>query len=407
MRTIVVVGAGFAGTHAAQTLATELSDRRGIRLRVISAQSHFLFTPLWTSVALAASPLSQAAVPVRKLLPASVELSIDEVRCVDHERRVLVGEHAEHDYDYLIVTAGVDNDWGQQTSALQFARPCRSGRDAVDARDAVEAALRAAKQTADPADARRLSTFVVVGGGPNGVEAAATIADLVSEFDPGGAGRVMLVERESRLLPEQDVDILDRVMPHLDAMGVQVRLGDAVVSVGEDRVELASRDAIGCGATFWCAGVRGVPLFEASSVQTDERSLAIVHQNLQVVGKPGFYVAGDAAAPPSGAMMSASTAVEQAHTAAHNVIAEMAGRSRRPWAPAPQGFGITLGRTNAVAMTRGGTLLSGRGARAVMAAASATLLPRATRSIALLPELLSDAFGPRTPSSEIRRLLKE
>lgn len=384
----------------AQSLAGELSGRRGIQLSLVSDRSHFLFTPLWSAVASGQSALTQVAIPIRSLVDHT-EVVLDRVRRIDLDARCIVGERVRLDFDFLVVAPGSQTDWGAHPEFEHVALPCRSGRDAVDAHDAVDRAFEAAAGVTDSDLQRRLLTFVIVGAGATGVELAAHLASRLEALIVDGvhgdlplAARVVLIEREREVLPQFGEELRRIALTHLQNAGVELELGRSVVGCSPERVELHTQDAIGCGTIFWCGGVRPGRWLGESGFETDEIGRVLVHQSLQAVGQHGVYVLGDAAGVPQGGPMTADVAVQQADTVTRNIIADLSGRSRRDWVYEAGGTFISLGQTNAIADYRG-VVLVGRAAQALWGATTTRLLPGGVRGLALVPDLFAGAFAAR------------
>lgn len=403
VRRILILGSGFAGLHAAQHLSEELASRRNIELTMLTDRSHFLFSPLWMSVATGGSKLSQAAIPLTKLVDDPIRLVVDRATTIDLEAREVVGERNRYPFDYLLLAVGSETDWRGHPRFEESVVSCKSGRDAVDAFEAVNAALERAR-AAEPSQRRGALTFTVAGGGPTGVE---LMARLASRFDhelrhrlPAAVEaeiRLILVEPQPTLLPDLDEDLGPIALDHLRSAGVEVRLGDSVIDCTSDRVELSSGDAYACETTFWCAGVRTPQWLTDVGFETDEDGRILVTRNLHVVGAHGVYAAGDVAGVGD-VPMDADVAVSQAVVGARNIIADLAGRTRRAWEYEPYGRFISLGQANAVVKFRG-MILQGRPAQAIWGGAYARLLPSALQRLALVPDLFGDAFASRTPNT--------
>ncbi len=398
--------------HVAQDLANEVSSRRGLQVTMVTDQSHFLFTPLWTGVAGGTSRLTQVAMPVRSLLDDDVRVELAEVQHIDLAARRVHAGRLTVDYDFLVLATGATTNWGAHAEFEAHALPCRTGRDAVDAYDAVDRAFERAAQITDPAERRRALTFVIVGAGATGVELIARIASRFEaqrgrELDAAlvSQSRLVLIERRDRVLPDLDEAMSDHAREHLRGAGIEVRLGEAVVACTAERVELSTQDAIGCGTIFWCGGVRSPAWLTDVGFETEASGRIVVHRTLQAVGQHGVYIAGDLASTGEHVPLNADAATQQARTVARNIIADLSGRSRKDWTYEPSGTFITLGRSNAVASYRG-MILVGRTAQALSAAMTARLLPQGVRGLTLVPDLFAGAFAARS-SAATQGLLTE
>ena len=410
MRRIVVLGGGFGGLAAARRLEDELSSRRGVEITVVSDRSHFLFTPLWAGVVGGTSQLAQIEIPLRSLLDRPVRFAMDRVTEVDLEHRTVVGERARYPFDFLVIAIGAETNWRGNAQWVADSMPCKSGRDAVDAFEAVGRAFVRATRLVDRADIRRALTFVVGGAGPSGVE---LMGHLVSRIQhdvlPGLETRLsvelrlLLVEPQGSLLPEFPAQMRPPVETYLREAGVDVRLHDAVVGRTSERVDLASGDSIACDNFFWCGGVRPPAWLARSGFETDTRGRILVHRDLQAVGHHAVYVVGDAAGAGDDVPMKADVAAEQGEVAAKNVVADLAGRSRRQWRYEPAPDALSMGRNEAVVLW-GGVPVNGRGAHALRATTYAKLIPGSLRRLALMRDLFAGAVARRPLPSD--RLLE-
>ncbi len=399
MRRIVILGSGFAGLHTAHHLADELGNRRHLDVTVVTDRSHFLFTPLWSSVATGTSRLPQIAIELNSLLAPPVRAVMDRATTIDLDTREVVGEQGRYPFDFLVLAVGATTDWRGLPQLAAHAHRCKSGRDAVEVFEAVERAVEAALDTEDLERARRALTFVVAGAGPTGVELAARLAcrldqDVATALPPSlvSQTRLILVEPEDTVLPGMDADLRPIAGDHLRRANVDVRLGEAVVANSPGRVSLASGETIAADNLFWCGGVRAPRWLVDAGLEVDAEGRVVVHRNLQVVGHHGVYAAGDLAATE--APMTADVAVSQAKIVARNIVADLAGRSRREWSPTSEGQYVSLGRNNAAVSTRG-LVMQGRAAQAVWGVTHSRLIPANLRKLVLIRDLLKGAFTAR------------
>ena len=410
MRRIVILGCGFGGLAAARRLADEFAPRRGVELTVVADRSHFLFTPLWASVVGGTSQLRQIQIPLRALLDHPVRIAVDRATTIDLESREVVGVQGRYPFDFLIVAVGAETDWRGHPEWVSDAISCRTGRDAVEAFEAVGNAFRRAERLADREEIRRALTFVVGGAGPTGVELVGQLADRIRQdiapmLDTRLANevRVALVEPQGEVLPDFAPQIRGGARRLLDDAQVDLRTNDGVVARARGRVELASGDAFATDNFFWCGGVRPPCWLAGAGFEVDDRGRVLVHRNLQAVGHHGIYVVGDCAGAGDEVPMKAEVAHEQADIASCNLVADLAGRSRKSWHYDGPADAIAFGRTGGAVMW-GQSLVEGRAAQALRATTYSRLAPGALRKMVLMRDLFSGAVARRT--SPAGRLLE-
>ncbi len=294
----MIVGCGFGGLFAARALR-----RAPVELLVIDRNNYHLFQPLLYQVASAALAPTHIAQPIRRILSrqGNALVMLGEVERVSlPDKTIFVGGSCL-DYDYLILASGaVDNyfgheDWGQ------YAPGMKEIEDATYIRSRLLLSFESAEIEADPGEREADLLFVIVGGGPTGVELAGAIKELAVDVIPKDfrnadtrRARVMLIEAGPRLLPALHPDSSQRALRQLQSLGVDVRLGQPVTRVFEDGVEvngerLRSRNVI------WAAGVRGSPLLETLGVPLGAGRRVLVEKDCSVPGHPNVFVIGDAA----------------------------------------------------------------------------------------------------------------
>lgn len=406
MRRIVVLGCGFGGFQAARDLQDALSSRRRVQLTVVSDHSHFLYTPLLPNVATGELDIEHITFPIRDEFDESTELVIDRVEEIDVDRRALRGQKRDVGFDYLLVACGATTDWQEHPEWADHALSLHSARDAVRLREAIATALREAAQFSDPdAIAQRL-TFVFAGGGPTGVELAAElIAALDEQQMPGvsehlrDALRFVIVEQRGSLLPDMPTELGEHARDVLRQMGLELRLGTAVVGRDASEVALSTGEIIRADNFIWAGGVRAPSLLSDTVFELDERGRIRIEPTLQARGLPGVYAIGDAARTDAELPMYSQVASQQGPAAAKNIVAELSGRGRRAWHYQHRGDLVTLGRQHALAYT-GGTLIEGRAARALYRLVHTATIPTGIRKARLFKDWLFSKGRPAsaTPS---------
>ena len=353
---VVVIGAGFGGLAAASALA----GRTGIDLTVIDSTNHHLFQPLLYQVATAALSPSDIASPVRGILPASrqVRVLMETVTGIDTAgRRVLCGG-ASVPYDQLIVATGSTASYFGHPGWRDMAPSLKTLDDALLLRRRILTAFEQAA-VADPADRARLLTFVLIGGGPTGVEMAGSIAELANDMLardyalPSTRARIVLVEAGDRILSEFASHLSDYAAKTLSGLGVEIQTGAKVTGIDPGKVQLGEA-TIATDNVIWTAGSQATPVAEWLGVQPGHGGRVAVDPRLHPSGQPEISIIGDAAIvlgkdgkPLPGL---APVAKQQGQFAARTILRRLHGR-RAPSRFVYRNYGTlaTIGRNKAVA----------------------------------------------------------
>jgi NADH:ubiquinone reductase (H+-translocating) len=296
---VVIVGAGFGGITAAQALA-----RTAVDTVLIDRTNHHVFQPLLYQSATAALAPSDIASPIRSILHRQLNTTVimGEVTAVDPARRVVaVRETAEFRYDYLILATGAAYSWFGHAEWAAHATVLKSLNDADTIRQRLLSAFEWAESRTDPAEIKRLLTFIVVGGGPTGVELAGSIAELARstlarEFRrirPGSA-RIVLCEAGPRLLAAFPPALSDYALQALSGLGVEVRLGTAVENIDPSGVA-TSCERIESANVLWCAGTQARPAATWLGVDAARNGAVKVRPDCSVPGYPEIFAIGDVA----------------------------------------------------------------------------------------------------------------
>ncbi len=347
---VVIVGAGFAGLNAARALR-----RAEVDITIIDLRNFHLFQPLLYQVAMAALNPSDIAYPIRSVFKNQanvVGVLLGEVTSVDLEgRRVVVDEEAVA-YDNLIVATGATHSYFGNDEWESVAPGLKTIEDALVIRARVLRAFERAE--ADPGDAMRLMTFVVVGAGPTGVELAGALVEIAvhamgEEFDvvdPSQA-RVILVEGTDRVLPPYPRSLSASARRQLEDLGVEVRTDSLVSAIDEGGVTLSSGERVEAGTVLWAAGVQASSLGSMLG-EVDRAGRVLVESDLSVPGHPEVFVVGDLAAVEG--VPGVAPAAMQMGRHAGRVVAT---GERRPFRYRDKGSLATIGRARAVADIKG------------------------------------------------------
>jgi NADH:ubiquinone reductase (H+-translocating) len=354
---VVVVGGGFGGLNAARALAG-----RPVRVTLLDRRNHHLFQPLLYQVATAALNASDIAAPLRSVLrrARNVTVLLAEVQRVDLAARRLMLDRGEIGYDALILAAGAGHSYFGHEDWEAFAPSLKTLEDALEIRRRVLLAYEAAEREADGAEQRALLTFVVVGGGPTGVELAGALAEISRQtiardfrvIDPTRA-RILLVEGGARVLAAFPESLSERARRSLERIGVEVRTGAIVTRVTADAVWLGS-EQIRARTVLWAAGVAASPLARTLGVPLDRAGRVPVEADLSIPGHPEVFVIGDLSLfrDPSGAPLPglAPVAIQQGRRAADNVLRRLSGQPTLAFRYHDRGTMATIGRAAAVAV---------------------------------------------------------
>ncbi|MBR0653278.1 NAD(P)/FAD-dependent oxidoreductase [Roseomonas terrae] len=354
---VVVVGGGFGG------LATVLglkNDR--VRITLIDQRNHHLFQPLLYQVATASLATSDIAWPIRWLFRGREEVAtlLGTVTGVDAaERRVLLSDGQAIAYDTLVIATGARHAYFGHDEWEPFAPGLKTLEDATTIRRRILMAFERAEREDDPLRRAALTTFVIVGGGPTGVELAGTIAELAhhtlrGEFrriDPK-ATRVVLVEAGPRILPGFRPDLSDYAKAALERLGVEISLGEAVTACTAEGATFGGT-LLPASTIIWAAGVQSSPAAAWLGAPADRAGRLKVEPDLSVPGHPEIFVIGDAAAvaAPDGSPVPgvAPAAKQQGRHVARTIRARLAGQpTARPFRYRSAGSLATIGKREAI-----------------------------------------------------------
>ncbi len=339
--TVVIVGGGFGGLAAAKALR-----RSPVRVMLVDRTNHHLFQPLLYQVATSTLSPAQIGSPLRSILGrySNITILMGEVTGIDLERRCVVGNNADRQqvplpFDYLILATGARHSYFGHDEFAPHAPGLKSLADAAAIRNKILGAFEQAEAEDDPSKHQDLLTFVIVGGGPTGVELAGAIAVLVgktlrSEFrriNPASA-RILLIDRGPRVLASFSESLSAAAKARLERLGVEVRLGSSVEHVDEMGA-VVNGERITTKTVIWAAGVAASPAGKWLQAPTDHSGRVRVANDLSVPGQPNIFVVGDTASldedghPLPGV---AQVAMQQGRYVAKLILRRLAGQPAPP-----------------------------------------------------------------------------
>ena len=371
---VVIVGCGFGGLEAARALRHAPVD-----VTIVDRTNHHLFQPLLYQVATAGLSAPAIAAPVRHLFrsQANVTSLLGEVVAVDAAaRQVVLRDGATLHYDHLVVAAGGSHSYFGHDEWAPYAPGLKTLQDAFEIRRRILLAYERAEQESDPALRKAWLTFVVIGGGPTGVEMAGTMAEIARQTLPGefrridpASARIVLLEGGSRLLQAMPGDLGVRAREQLESLGVEVRLHSRVTAVDGEGVTVQSAagaadtdtvEQIRSRCVIWAAGVAASPLgrqlAQATGAAVDRAGRVLVEPDLSLPGHPDISVVGDLAAANSHAPGQAPQPVpgvspaakQMGRAAARNIVRRLAKEPTQPFRYRDYGNLATIGRNAAV-----------------------------------------------------------
>jgi NADH:quinone reductase (non-electrogenic) len=351
---VIIIGGGFGGLDAARALA----DAK-VRITLLDRHNHHVFQPLLYQVATAALSPGDIASPIRWILrhQQNVEVFLADVTAIDTAARTVSSDGGPLSYDYLIIATGANHayfghdDWAKRAPGL------KTLDDALEMRRRVLLAFEAAERETDLEAQRRLLTFVIVGGGPTGVELAGALAEIARHTLRGNfrhvrpeSSRILLVEGGPHVLATFPEKLRRAAQKSLEKLGVEVRTGCVVTAIDDDGVT-AGGERISAQTILWAAGVAASPVAKSLGVPLDRAGRVAVEPALNLAAHPEVFVAGDLCAfvqdgkPLPGV---AQVAKQEGAHAAKNVLRAIRGEPLQPFRYVNFGNVATIGRGSAV-----------------------------------------------------------
>jgi NADH dehydrogenase len=363
---VVVVGGGFAGLYAARSLGIDPE----IRVTLVDRRNFHLFQPLLYQVATGALSPGDIAQPLRSLFrkQRNTTVILGEAVGIDVDRReIKLADGGPIRYDTLIVATGAHHSYFDHPQWAAVAPGLKTVEDATEIRRRILIAFEAAEREADPDRRRAWMTFVLVGGGPTGVELAGALGEIAHDtlrrdfraIEPDET-RIILIEAMDRILPPYPPDRSVSAQQQLEKLGVDVRTRTRVVDLDPDGVRVTGPDGtderIQAKTIFWAAGVRGARfsrlVAEATGAPMDRAGRVVVEPDLTVPGHPEIFVVGDAAVEPwkpdKPTPGVAQGAIQGGSYAAKVIRRRILGRPVEPFRYSDHGDAAIIGRLSGV-----------------------------------------------------------
>jgi len=360
MKRVVIIGGGFGGLTAAKSLL-----KYDLEIVIIDKTNHHLFQPLLYQVATAALSPADIAHPIRSSFSGNKNVSVflGEVTKIDTENKKIFFNGTSINYDYLIVAVGSRHHYFGNPGWEKFAPGLKTLNDALQIREKILLSLETAEKIQDVKERKKYLNYVIVGGGPTGVELAGAIGEIVNRnlvkdyrnIDPKQT-KVYLVEAIPKILTPFPDKLSLRAKKDLEELAVEVILNAKVTSVNENGVQLGDR-FIETKNIIWAAGNQAMPLLKNLNTELDSAGRAIVNHDLAVDNDPYVFVIGDAAAvkDDNGKLLSAiaPAAMQQGKYVAKIIGENISKEQRKKFKYKDRGIMATIGKAKAVAVIKG------------------------------------------------------
>ncbi|MDD5729997.1 MAG: NAD(P)/FAD-dependent oxidoreductase [Candidatus Omnitrophica bacterium] len=356
MKKILVLGSGFAGVNAVKALCRN----KDLEITIIDERNYHLFQPLLYQVAIAALSSPDIAVPIRCIFSKyrNVRVLKEKARSVDLKNKKVTTDYGEISYDYLIMACGAKHSYFGHTEWEEYAPGLKTLEQAVEIRDRVLEGFEAAERECNDKCVNKMLTFVIVGGGPTGVELSGAISEmgrfiLNRDFRNLGAKkmRVVLIEAGDRILPPFSEKMSKRAQKDLESLGVEVRTQSRVTNIDKSGVEIGN-EKIEAKTVLWAAGVEASAINKTLGMDLDRAGRVTVGPDLSIKGYPEVFVLGDQANCPDkdGKPLPgvASVALQQGTFAGKNILRELKGLPRKNFKYFDKGKATTIGKSKAI-----------------------------------------------------------
>jgi len=357
---VVIVGGGFGGLSAAQELKNSAYE-----IIIIDKTNHHLFQPLLYQVATAALSPADIAMPIRAIFTENknVKVIMDEVLSMDKDNKLVEISDSRINFDYLILAPGTRHSYFGKPEWEKIAPGLKTLNDALVIRERILCSLEEAERLNMNSDANKYLTFVIIGGGPTGVELAGAIAEIakqtmIKDFRNINADRtkVILIEGSNRILSSYSETLSKKAKEDLEKFGVEVILDQLVQEIGEDFVRIGDQK-IKSKNIIWAAGNEAPTVLKSLETKMDRAGRVLVYQDCSISGYENIFVIGDAAAfiNKEGNLLPAvaPVAIQQGKYVAKIILEEKKSGLRKPFTYLDKGNLATIGKAKAIAEIRG------------------------------------------------------
>jgi len=358
MEKVIIIGGGFGGLTSAKELA-----KKDFNITVIDKTNHHLFQPLLYQVATAALSPADIAIPIRSAFSKNknVEVLLGEVKSIDKEKKKIFFNGSEIEFDYLIIATGSRHSYFGKDEWEKYAPGLKTLNDALKIRETILLSLEAAEK--DPVKRQIYLNFVIIGGGPTGVELAGAISEIVNQnlipdFRNIDASmtKVYMIEALPNILSSYPESLSRRALEDLQKLEVEVILNEKVTGINENGVKVGDR-FIETKNILWAAGNQASSLIKNAGIQTDRAGRAVVSNDLSIEGYSNIFVIGDATAfkDEKGEQLPAiaPVAIQQGKFVAKIIAEGLIGKSHKKFIYKDRGTMATIGKAKAVAVIKG------------------------------------------------------
>jgi len=360
MKKVVIVGAGFGGLTAAKALS-----KRDIDITIIDKTNHHVFQPLLYQVATTALSPADISTTIRSVFSddKNVKVLLGEVKSIDKKNKKVFFNGSEIEFDYLIIATGTRHSYFGNTDWEKYAPGLKTLNDALKIREKILLSLEAAEKETDPEKRQKYLNFVVIGGGPTGVELAGAISEIVNRnvipdfrnIDESMT-KVYLIEALPKILSTYPDKLSEHAVEDLKDLQVEVILGEKVTEVNENGVKVGDK-FIESNNVLWAAGNQVSPLIESLETETDRTGRAIVNDDLSLMESENIFIVGDAAAVKNekGEYLAAiaPVAMQQGRYVAKVIAKNLSGKERKNFKYNDRGTMATIGKAKAVGVVKG------------------------------------------------------
>lgn len=355
-RRVLIIGGGFAGLNA----ALELGGVAGVEVTLVDRHNYHLFQPLLYQVAMAGLSPADIATPIRSLLSTyrNTSVLLGEAESIDLPGQKVKFDFGELEFDYLVLACGATHSYFGHNEWEKYAPGLKTISQATEIRKRVLSAFEHAERVTDPDEQKKYLTYVIVGGGPTGVELAGAIGEMsrftlsrdFRRINPSHT-RVILVEAGPRILPMFSEQQSNRAARDLEKLGVQIWTSSVVTNINDEGVELGE-ERIRAATVLWAAGVEASELGQAGGMHVDNRGRVLVEPDLSLEGYPNVFVAGDQASytHQTGSPLpgTAPVALQQGRFIGKTIRSEVKGKPRSKFRFRDKGQMATIGRSRAI-----------------------------------------------------------